>query len=303
MIEAAACHEGAARERPSEDCESASSTVMVHCAVCVSCVGLLPAGLYLPTNWYHYVRSEGRNIGVNFWYYLNPDFEGDCAESFDEPERLSLANCSWLGPGWDWQWNHETGIRPQVAPPSLPYSRYLPNSVAAPSPLIVAHSQVSYPRTSFPSPFCSTRFPFFVFLAAETVYSECAADDFPGRGNMRTPHGPYMSEAEPEPGLPARAPARARLPPARRLPALPSRAAVSRAPDGTGMSVLHAMCLLAAVASSHRVQPLCLAAMQDSDSEEAESIPAGEEQDDEWADFDVGAAQKAAYAAAARPDA
>jgi hypothetical protein len=46
-----------------------------------------------------------------------------------------------------------------------------------------------------------------------------------------------------------------------------------------------------------------LAATQDSDSEEAESIPAGEEQDDEWADFDVGAAQKAAYAAAARPDA
>ena len=136
--------------------------------------------------------------------------------------------------------------------PPLPYSRYLPNTVAAPSPLTVAHSQVSYPRTSFPSPFRSTRFPFFVLLAAETVYSECAAEDFPGRGNMRTPHGPYMSEAEPEPGLPARArarptaPAPARPPPARRLPAacpppacrlpaLPSRAAVPRAPDGTGM--------------------------------------------------------------------
>ena len=163
MIEGAACHVGAAREGPTEDCESASSTFvtstlrrlcsMPQWACCHT------AGLYLPTNWYHYVRSEGRNIGVNFWYYLNPDFEGDCAESFDEPERLSLANCSWLGPGWDWQWNHETGITP---PPSLPYSRYLPNNVAAPSPLTVAHSQVSYPHTSFPFPVSLDSLPFFL---------------------------------------------------------------------------------------------------------------------------------------------
>jgi hypothetical protein len=147
--------------------------------------------------------------------------------------------------------------------PPLPYSRYLRNTVAAPSPLAVAHSQVSYPRTSFPSLFCSTRFPFFVLLAAETVYSECAAEDFPGRGNMRTPHGPYMSEAEPEPGLPARARARARARPTapaparplarpRRLPAacLPSHheRLCLALPMEPAWSVLHAMCLLAAVA-------------------------------------------------------
>ena len=152
VIEAAACHVGAAREGPSEDCESASSTVMVHCAVCVSCVGLLPAGLYLPTNWYHYVRSEGRNIGVNFWYYLNPDFEGDCAESFDEPERLSLANCSWLGPGWDWQWNHETGITPTSPasfPPLLPVPPEYCSSPIAPRcrsfPSIVSTHELPFP--------------------------------------------------------------------------------------------------------------------------------------------------------------
>jgi hypothetical protein len=108
--------DGASKRKPDkrvstvrEGSQGASSTFMLQHGL------MLSAGLYLPANWYHYVRSEGRNIGVNFWYYLNPKFEGDCPESFDEPERFPLANCSWLGPGWDWQWHDETGICAQPA--------------------------------------------------------------------------------------------------------------------------------------------------------------------------------------------